>query len=88
MDRSTYTGIDLAGQFPHVQAWLDRLLARPAVQRGLAVPSGSPSRMGNTRLARAVSGEEDWEEGRKIVEDGRRLVAEAKEKYGYKYSSP
>lgn len=29
-------GQDIA-QFPHVQAWLDRVLARPAVQRGLAV---------------------------------------------------
>lgn len=85
---SGFSGIDLAGQFPHVKAWLDRLLARPAVQRGLAVPTGSAPRISNENLARAVSGESDWEEGREMVEEGRKLVAEAKEKYGYKYASP
>lgn len=30
-------GIELA-QYPHVKRWMDELLARPAVQRGLAVP--------------------------------------------------
>ena len=28
-------GVDLAG-LPHVRAWLDRMLARPAVQRGFS----------------------------------------------------
>jgi GSH-dependent disulfide-bond oxidoreductase len=30
-------GIDIA-EYPHVQRWIDELKARPAVQRGLAVP--------------------------------------------------
>lgn len=73
---SNFAGIDLAGQFPHVNAWLDRLLARPAVQKGLAVPGGTVSRIANGNLEK-----EKWEEGRRVAE-------EAKEKYGYKYASP
>ncbi|KAK4149597.1 hypothetical protein C8A00DRAFT_46818 [Chaetomidium leptoderma] len=79
---SVYSGVDLPGKFPHVQAWLDRLLSRPAVQRGLAVPTGNPPRVSNARLESALRGE--WDDGRKIVEDVARSVAEAKEKYGYK----
>ncbi|KAL2133792.1 hypothetical protein VTI74DRAFT_1689 [Chaetomium olivicolor] len=88
VNMSMYSGIDLKGQFPNVDAWLQRLLARPAVQRGLAVPSGRPSRVSNASLQRAVSGEEEWEDGKRYVEEGRKLVEEAKEKYGYKYASP
>jgi hypothetical protein len=57
------------------------VLQRPAVQRGLLVPSGAPSRVSNQVL-------EGDEEGRKKIEEGRRIVDEAKEKYGYKYASP
>lgn len=32
---ASYAGVELAG-FPHVRAWVDRIAARPAVQRGLA----------------------------------------------------
>jgi hypothetical protein len=76
---STFSGLDVAGQFPHVKAWLDRLVARPAVKRGLEIPGG-PSRVSNGAL--------EGEGGKEKVEEGRRLVAEAKEKYGYKYASP
>ena len=85
---SNFSGVDLAGLFPNVNAWLNRLLARPAVQKGLAVPSGSPSRLSNANLAKAVSGESDWEEGKKMYEVGFQQVAEAKKQYGYKYASP
>ncbi|KAK3902566.1 hypothetical protein C8A05DRAFT_44045 [Staphylotrichum tortipilum] len=40
---SRFAGIDLGVQFPNVHAWLERVLARPAVQKGLAVPGGSVS---------------------------------------------
>jgi GSH-dependent disulfide-bond oxidoreductase len=33
-------GVDIA-QFPHVKRWMDELLARPAVQRGMAIPPRS-----------------------------------------------
>lgn len=86
---SLFSGIeDLGGKFPHVKAWLDRLLERPAVQRGLEVPGGKPSRISNAVLEAAIGGEEGGEEGKKLVEEGRKLVADAKEKYGYKYASP
>ena len=38
-----YEARELVGfdRFPHVQTWLDRGLARPAVQRGLQVPGAA-----------------------------------------------
>ncbi|KAK4039228.1 hypothetical protein C8A01DRAFT_16762 [Parachaetomium inaequale] len=78
---SLYGGIDLAGQFPHVKAWLDRVLARPAVQKGFLVPSGEPWSYSVASLEKAER--EGSEDGKKVVEM-RKLVAEAKEKYGYK----
>lgn len=81
-------GIDLPGQFPHVDAWLKRILARPAVQKGFAVPSGEISKATNPFSERALAGEAGLEEQRKGLEETRRIVAAAKEKYGYKYSSP
>ncbi|KAK4134817.1 glutathione S-transferase [Trichocladium antarcticum] len=76
---STFGGLGLAAQFPHVKAWLDRLLARPAVQRGLEIPGG-PSRLSNAVL--------EGEGGEDAVEEAGRVVREAKEKYGYQYASP
>ncbi len=38
---AAWTGIDMA-PFPHLAAWQGRILARPAVQRGLNVPEASP----------------------------------------------
>jgi len=36
-----WSGIDSIDEFPNVKAWLDRTLARPGVQAGVQVPSGS-----------------------------------------------
>lgn len=80
---SRFGGIDLPGMFPNVQGWLERVVERPAVKKGLAVPGGSVSRFSNGSLKEGA-----WEEGRKMVEEGDRLIREAKEKYGYKYASP
>lgn len=73
-------GIDLAAQFPNVQAWLDRCRARPAVRRGFAIPIESPISNENMRKA----AESDPEK----AEESKKLLQESKEKYGYKYSSP
>lgn len=35
----TWAGVDLA-EFPKLSAWVDRIEARPAVQRGILVPDG------------------------------------------------
>ncbi len=40
-----WTGVDLT-PFPHVTAWIARINARPAVQRGLNVPETSPVKEG------------------------------------------
>lgn len=80
-----FGGIDLRARFPHVQAWFDRVWARPAVQRGVAALG--PFRFANAALEKALAegGEEDL---KKTVEEGDRWVQEAKEQYGYKYTSP
>ncbi|KAH6843027.1 glutathione S-transferase II [Chaetomium sp. MPI-CAGE-AT-0009] len=88
VNAAVYGGLDLAGQFPNVRAWLDRVLARPAVQRGFLVPGGEPWRISVASLESALEGKEGLEDLRKTVEESRRLVAEAKEQYGYKYASP
>ncbi|RYO91891.1 hypothetical protein DL762_001971 [Monosporascus cannonballus] len=79
-DATLLAGVDLAAQFPNVQAWLDRCKARPAVRRGLAIPTESSISNENMRKA-AESDPEKAEESRKLLRD-------SKEKYGYKYSSP
>jgi hypothetical protein len=40
-----WTGVDIA-PFPHLSAWIERIAARPAVQRGLKVPDVSPVKEG------------------------------------------
>lgn len=40
-----WTGVDTA-PFPHLSAWVERIAARPAVQRGLKVPDVSPVKEG------------------------------------------
>lgn len=84
-----FSGIDLAGgrRFPNVKAWYDRLLARPAVRRGLIVPGGLPGKISNGEVEKALRGQ-GGEEARKRAEGRWRFVEEAKEKYGYKYASP
>ncbi|KAH8903048.1 glutathione S-transferase [Coniochaeta sp. PMI_546] len=81
---STLAGIDLPGQFPHVQAWLDRLLERPAVRKGLAVPQESS--FSNAAIAKRLA--EGDEEVRQQIEAAKKLIADAKEEFGYKYASP
>ncbi|KAL2144812.1 hypothetical protein VTI28DRAFT_8474 [Corynascus sepedonium] len=88
VNASAYGTIDLAAQFPHVRAWLDRLLARPAVQKGFTIPSGKPWRFSVPTVERALKGEEGLEDVKEALNEVNKLVADAKEKYGYKYASP
>jgi len=76
-------GIDLETQFPNVHGWLERCLARPAVQKGFAIPSEFP--YDNAKLKAAA---ESDPEKKKQAEETAALINNAKEKYGYKYASP
>ncbi|TDZ39457.1 Glutathione S-transferase-like protein tpcF [Colletotrichum spinosum] len=76
-------GIDIH-QFPAVKAWLDRCYERPAVQRGVQIPEDSGFSVQN--LAKRL---QTGEEGLREKEDEvKKQVEEAKQAYGYKYSSP
>ncbi|KAK6851295.1 hypothetical protein PG995_009446 [Apiospora arundinis] len=77
-----FSGVDLK-MFPHIKAWLDRCLARPAVKRGFTIPNEASFNNGPM-----------WEklekdpEARQKFDEERKYLQECKEKYGYKYSSP
>ncbi|KAI1416558.1 glutathione S-transferase [Hypoxylon sp. FL1857] len=75
-------GIDLA-LFPNVQKWLDRINARPAVKKGLAVPAESSLTNDAVLKARELDPEKKRE-----AEESLKFLNECKEKYGYKYTSP
>ncbi|KAF2971039.1 hypothetical protein GQX73_g2621 [Xylaria multiplex] len=83
VNAASLAGIDLEGQFPHVQSWLERCLARPAVQKGFAVPNESS--FTNAAVKKAI---ETDPEIKKQTEELAKLLKDAKEKYGYKYASP
>lgn len=77
-----FSGVDL-DSFPSLKAWWERVLARPAVQKGLAIPSKSS--FGNdTYLQKLKDDKEFAEKEQKLAEQ----IKAAKEQYGYKYSSP
>jgi len=77
-----FSGIDL-DFFPNVKAWWARILERPAVQRGFAIPSKSP--FGNEAYAQRLK--DDKEFAQKEAELKEKIDA-AKKQYDYKYVSP
>jgi glutathione S-transferase len=78
----SFSGVDLDA-FPHLKKWWERVLARPAVQRGLEIPSKSG--FGNdTYLQKLKDDKEFAEKEHKLMEQ----IKAAKEQYGYKYASP
>jgi len=77
-----FSGVDLDA-FPSVKAWWQRVLARPAVQRGLDLTGKSP--FGNDSYLQKLKDDKEF------AEKEHKLAAQikaAKEEYGYKYSSP
>lgn len=81
---SYFAGVDLS-QFKNLEAWWKRINDRPAVKKGTAVPS--ESQIVNAAYQRRMgdSSEKDFQEKEREL---KKLGDEAKEKYGYKYSSP
>ena len=81
---SYFAGVDLS-QFKNLEAWWKRINDRPAVKKGTAVPS--ESQIVNAAYQRRMgdSSEKDFQEKEREL---KKWGDEAKEKYGYKYSSP
>ena len=77
-----FSGIEL-DNFPNLKAWWERVLARPAVQRGLNIPSKSS--FGNDAYLQKLKDEKEFAEKEREMKE--KIIA-AKEQYGYKYSSP
>ncbi len=79
-----FAGINL-DQFPNVKTWSERVIARPAVARGLAIPSARAVPFSNAGLAKAAEEDPVAKEKEEAVW---RSLEEAKAKYNYKYTSP
>ena len=77
-----FAGVDL-DSFPNLHKWWVRINARPAVKRGIAVPSG-PS-ITNAAFKEKLKSDEEF---RKRHEELQELMKKAKEQYNYKYASP
>jgi glutathione S-transferase len=77
-----FSGVDI-DKFPSLKAWWERVLARPAVVRGLSIPSRSP--MGNDQYLQRRKDDKEFaeKEDQKYAE-----IQAAKDKYNYKYASP
>ncbi|UNI18170.1 Glutathione transferase [Purpureocillium takamizusanense] len=65
-------------QFPSVKSWLARCWERPAVQRGFTVPN--PPSISSLKPQEGEAAEK--------TRELKKLVDQAKEQYGYKYTSP
>ena len=78
-DVTALIGLDLAADFPNVEAWIARCRQRPAVQRGMAVPN--PGIFSN-EIVRSDP------QMRAAAAETKKFVDEAKAMYGYKYTSP
>lgn len=77
-----FSGINL-DDFPNVKAWLARIAARPAVQKGLAVPS-KPG-IGDEGYLQKVKDDPEFAQKEKEMAE---QIKKAKEQYDYKYASP
>jgi glutathione S-transferase len=77
-----FAGVQLH-EFPHLHKWWEKIHARPAVQKGLAIPS--PSQFGNQRYQERLKEDSEF---KKKEEELAELCKKAKEQYGYKYASP
>lgn len=76
-------GIDLQKQFPNLDKWHKRISQRPAVQKGLQIPT--PSKFSNASRQEYLEKDAEFKQ-----EDGelKKALDDAREQYGYKYASP
>lgn len=79
---SYFAGVDLA-KFPNLQKWWKRINDRPAVQKGVSVPS--ENKIVNSAYQERLKSEDGFKEKE---DELKQLADKAKEQYNYKYSSP
>ena len=79
---SFFSGVDLKG-FPNLFKWWERVNARPAVKRGLAIPS-EPGLTNEPFMKKLESDQETKEKHEEL----QKHLKSAQEQYQYKYSSP
>lgn len=77
-----FAGVDLQ-QFPNLYKWWERINARPAVKRGVAVPN-EPT-ITNEPYQRRLKEEPEFKQKE---EELKGLLKKAKEQYEYKFSAP
>ena len=75
-------GLELK-DFPNVLAWLERIAARPAVQKGISVPT-EPRMTYQSHQQKMKDDPEYRSKHEEIME----VLKKAKEEYGYVYKSP
>jgi glutathione S-transferase len=79
---SFFSGVDLKG-FPSLFKWWERINARPAVKRGLAIPS-EPGLTNEPFMKKLESDQETKDKHEEL----QKHLKSAQEQYSYKYSSP
>ena len=77
-----FSGVEI-DDFPNLKAWWERIAARPAVQKGTAIPAKSP--FGNAAYEERYKTDKEFKDKEDTLKE---QIQAAKEKYGYKYSSP
>jgi glutathione S-transferase len=77
-----FAGVDLS-KFKNVEKWWKRINDRPAVKKGIVVPS--EGKMYNSKHLDRIKNEEGFKESEQKLKD---LADKAKEQYGYKFSAP
>ena len=77
-----FAGVDLDA-FPHLYKWWEKIAARSAVKKGLAVPS-APG-ITNEPFKEKMKMDSEFRQKNEELQD---LANKAKEQYNYKYSSP
>jgi len=79
---SYFAGVDLS-KFPSLEKWWQRISDRPAVKKGISVPS--ESKITNAAYQGRLKEEPEFKEGEDKL---KKLGDEAKALYNYKYTSP
>lgn len=77
-----FAGVDLEA-FPNLHQWWERINARPAVQKGVSVPS--PPGITNAPFKQKLKDDSEFRQKHEELQD---IMKKAKEQYSYKYASP